>query len=131
MSDSVQPHGLYPTRLLCPQDSPGKNTWMGCHFLLQISLGYGVKSFHPWIQFTSVSYRNFASIVKREAGLYFLLWYQKNIGFFCLGVREYPVLFYFLEQFEKDWCLFFFQCLVIIINEAIWCWAFPCQEIIE
>ena len=35
MSDSVQPHGLQPTRLLCPWDSPGKNTGVGCHFLLQ------------------------------------------------------------------------------------------------
>ena len=31
----LQPHGLQPTRLLCPWDSPGKNTGMGCHFLLQ------------------------------------------------------------------------------------------------
>ena len=35
MSDSVQPHGLQPTRLLCPWASPGKNTGVGCHFLLQ------------------------------------------------------------------------------------------------
>ena len=26
VSDSLQPHGLLPPRLLCPQDSPGKNT---------------------------------------------------------------------------------------------------------
>ena len=35
MSDSVQPHSQQPTRLLCPWDSPGKNTGVGCHFLLQ------------------------------------------------------------------------------------------------
>ena len=35
MSNSVQPHGQQPTRLLCPWDSPGKNTGVGCHFLLQ------------------------------------------------------------------------------------------------
>ena len=35
MSDSVQPHGLQPTRLLHPWDAPGKNTGVGCHFLLQ------------------------------------------------------------------------------------------------
>ena len=35
MSGSLQPHGLWPTRLLCPRDSPGKNTGVGCHFLLQ------------------------------------------------------------------------------------------------
>ena len=29
------PYGLQPARLLCPWDSPGKNTGVGCHFLLQ------------------------------------------------------------------------------------------------
>ena len=35
MSDSVQPHRWQPTRLPRPWDSPGKNTSVGCHFLLQ------------------------------------------------------------------------------------------------
>ena len=35
MSDSVRPHRRPLTRLLCPWDSPGKNTGVGCHFLLQ------------------------------------------------------------------------------------------------
>ena len=35
VSDSLQPCGLYPTRHLHPWDSPGKNTRVGCHFLLQ------------------------------------------------------------------------------------------------
>ena len=35
MSDSVQSQGLYFARLLCPWDFPGKNTGVGCHFLLQ------------------------------------------------------------------------------------------------
>ena len=35
MSDSVQHHRRQPTRLCCPWDSPGKNTGVGCHFLLQ------------------------------------------------------------------------------------------------
>ena len=35
MSDSVQPHRRQLTRLPCPWDSPGKNTGVGCHFLLQ------------------------------------------------------------------------------------------------
>ena len=35
MSDSVRPHGWQPTRLPHPWDSPGKNTGVGCHFLLQ------------------------------------------------------------------------------------------------
>ena len=35
VSDYSQPHGLEPTRLLCPWDSPGKNTGVGCCALLQ------------------------------------------------------------------------------------------------
>ena len=35
MSDSVRPHRGQPTRLPRPWDSPGKNTGVGCHFLLQ------------------------------------------------------------------------------------------------
>ena len=32
---TLRPHGLQPTRLLCPWDFPGKDTGVGCHFLLQ------------------------------------------------------------------------------------------------
>ena len=41
VSDCVRPHRRQPTRLPCPSDSPGKNTGVGCHFLLQ---GMKVKS---------------------------------------------------------------------------------------
>ena len=35
VSNSVRPHRRQPTRLPRPWDSPGKNTGVGCHFLLQ------------------------------------------------------------------------------------------------
>ena len=35
LSDSLRPRGLKPTRLLRPWDSPGKDTGVDCHFLLQ------------------------------------------------------------------------------------------------
>ena len=35
VSHSFGSHALQPTRLLCPWDSPGKNTGVGCHSLLQ------------------------------------------------------------------------------------------------
>ena len=35
VSDSSWPHGLQPTRLLCPWDLPGKRTGVGCHCLLR------------------------------------------------------------------------------------------------
>ena len=39
VSDSVRPHGLQPTRLLCPWDSPGKNTeWVASSFSINIAV---------------------------------------------------------------------------------------------
>ena len=35
VSNSLRPHGLWPTRLLCPWHFPGKTTGVGCHVLLQ------------------------------------------------------------------------------------------------
>ena len=31
----LQPHGLWPSRVLCPWDCPGQNTGVGFHFLLE------------------------------------------------------------------------------------------------
>ena len=36
VSDSSQPHGLQPSRLLRPWDFPGKSTGVGCHCLLRL-----------------------------------------------------------------------------------------------
>ena len=43
--DSVWPHRLQPTKLPCPWDFPGKNTGMGCHFLLQCMKGKSESEF--------------------------------------------------------------------------------------
>ena len=48
VSDSLQPQGLQPARILCPWDSPGENTGMGCHALLQeIFPTSGIKLIYP------------------------------------------------------------------------------------
>ena len=44
MSDSVRPLRQHPTRLHHPWDSPGKNTGVGCHFLLHLKLLTTAKS---------------------------------------------------------------------------------------
>ena len=36
VSNSLRPHGLQPTRLICPRDFPGKSTGVGCHCHLQL-----------------------------------------------------------------------------------------------
>ena len=54
MADSVQPHRWQPSRLPHPWDSPGKNTGVGCHFLLQCmkvkSLSRVRLFMTPWLQ---------------------------------------------------------------------------------
>ena len=40
VSNSLRPHGLQPTRLLCPWDSPGKSTGVGCNILYYTILYY-------------------------------------------------------------------------------------------
>ena len=49
MSDSQQPHGLQPARLLCPWSSPGQKTEVGSHSLLQgICPSQGLNQGHPY-----------------------------------------------------------------------------------
>ena len=43
MSNSVRPYRQQPTRVLHPQDSPGKNTGVGCYFLLHLDFKVPVK----------------------------------------------------------------------------------------
>ena len=49
VSGSLRPHGLQPARLLCRWDFPGKNTGVGCHFLLQgLFLTQRANQFPDW-----------------------------------------------------------------------------------
>ena len=47
MSDPVRPHRRQPTRLHCPRDSAGKNTGVGCRFLLPPALTDGLFTTEP------------------------------------------------------------------------------------
>ena len=52
--NSLQPHGLLPTRLLCPGDFPGKNTGVGCCFLLQGIFSSEIEPTSPALQADSL-----------------------------------------------------------------------------
>ena len=72
VSDSSQPHGLQPTRLLCPWDFPGNSTGVGCHCLLRM-----------WYYFSSNS----------------ILWCLVGINIwlpFYISCLSFSCLFYFL-----------------------------------
>ena len=59
VSDSQRPHGLQPTRLLRPWDSPGKSTGVGCHWLL---LRYTRNDWILYIKWVNVWYVTYLSI---------------------------------------------------------------------
>ena len=67
MSNSLQFLGLWPARLLCPWNFPGKNTGVRCHFLLQgIFLTEGLNpclSCFPHWQTVSLSAHHLGSLV--------------------------------------------------------------------
>ena len=48
VSDSSRPHGLQPTRLLCPWDFTGKSTGGGCHFRVMLSKSLTQFSVNGW-----------------------------------------------------------------------------------
>ena len=68
MSDSLQPHGQQPTRLLFPWNSPGKNTGVGYHFLLQKYYIYFSIIFEIVLNFKKLKWRGFpgGSVVKNH-----------------------------------------------------------------
>ena len=73
MSNSFRPHGLQPTRLLCPWDFPGKSTGVGCCCLLQrvfffnLMFWIGASSFYS--HFKHCQKREHAYLLKRYACL--------------------------------------------------------------
>ena len=58
VSNTLQPHGLEPTKLLCPLDSLCKNTGVGSHSLLQIFPDLGIKSRSPALQMDSLPFES-------------------------------------------------------------------------
>ena len=72
VSDSVRPHRRQPTRLLRPWDSPGKDTGVGCHFLLQC-----MKVKTAWA----------SHVLRANSNQYNFNWQMKT-SFFALGHRD-------------------------------------------
>ena len=89
MSDSFRPYTLQPTRLLCPWDSPGKNTGVGGHFLLQgifLTQGSNPHLLHcRWILYCSCSLPHFlTALLFHKVGIYL-----RNAGYYSsLGIRS-------------------------------------------
>ena len=124
VSDSLQPHGLEPSRLLCPWDFLGKNTGVGSCFLLQgIFLTQESKS--PLLHGREILYRpgkpcsfsinvsispTFSSLWHRVVHNILLLLQQSFFHFWYFSVR---LFFFFIFNGGLSIFLVFSVCLLL------------------
>ena len=82
VSDSLPPHGPQPARLLCPWDFPGKDTAVGCHFLLQ---GIPWPRDRTWVSCVSCTEGEFFTAEPSGVGrspLFGVIFMCRSCGFF-------------------------------------------------
>ena len=111
MSDSVRPHRRQPTRVPHPWDSPGKNTGVGCHFLLQ---SMKVKS-------ESAVAQSCLTPRKPHGLQHFRLLHPWDFPGKSTGVGCHCLL-HSLNRYAK-WQIFLVVTLLII------CWSYRCQRL--
>ena len=91
VSDSLQPHGLWPARL-CPWDSPGKYTGVGCHTLLQ-----GI------FPTQGLNLSSYVSCIGRRVLYHWLTWEDRTDLFSCFWILFFRISFCgFLNFFLTD-----------------------------
>ena len=102
MSDSLQPYGQQPTRLLCPWDFPGKSTGVRCHQIFTIVMS------SSWIDPLIIMQCPSLSLV-----IFFILrsiWSDMRIttlGFFCFpfawNIFFHPLTFSLYVSLGLTW----------------------------
>ena len=105
VSNSVWPCGRSPARLLCPWDSQGKNTGVGCHFLLQrifLTQGSNLHLLHHlhcrWILYCwtkEAPYNNRTTNQITENGKK-----EKNLKLFCQVINHAAFLLWRVNWFK-------------------------------
>ena len=109
--NSLWPHGLQPARLLCPWDSPGKNTAVGCHFLLQgifSNQGSNPHLLHllHW-QADHLQLSHLGSLRQRTVELRYLRFIAKDVkGMKLSGPQEASLWTKLVEVMEFQMCYF-------------------------
>ena len=94
VSDPVQLHRRQPTRLPRPRDSPGNNTGVGCHFLLQQTHWVDYTFHRPWIlKWHKLSIRVSIICVILKQTLEEMA--KKQVALVCLNIRPARVTDHF------------------------------------
>ena len=89
VSDSLRPCGLKPIRLLCPWDSPGKNTGVGCHFLFQgifPTQGSNPSLLHCRQMLYPLSHQGSPEYTKNHWILHFKRWVVWDVNYMSLNL---------------------------------------------
>ena len=108
MSNSLQPYGLQPARLLCPWDSLGNNTEVDCHALL-----YGIFPTHEPASLTSpaLAGRFFTTSATWEAQEWYtkVLEYHSVTSFIEKKIQKNSMDHYISEQEKKMYASFYLR----------------------
>ena len=108
MSPSLQPYGLHTSRLLCPWDSPGRNTGVGCHFLLQAI--FPTRQLNPGLRSPELAGGFFTNWATREALLEFWMCVSCDPEISLLEICPINI---FIRLHEKMSIKFFFIALFV------------------
>ena len=91
-SNSLWPHGLQLARLLCPWTSPGKNSRVGCHSILQ-----GIFLTHR------------SNLVSRISGRFFTVWATWTFPFKCKCLLQKDNFYSISRTSSMSTVLFYFK----------------------
>ena len=88
MSNSLWSSGLWSTRILCPWDSPGKNTGVSCHAVLQGIFTTQVQNHISWISFIAGRFlllNHWGSpMMLQMASVHYFLWPNNIPLYICI-----------------------------------------------
>ena len=131
VSDSLQPHGLWPTMLVCPWDFPGNSTGVGCHFLLQTFFLRSVLSDSSTINFLLVTIWIFLFIFLQSLSFRLSSWTLLDMChyLFHLTVDDQCLDFWCLILCYLFCCFYVFSWVglaVFISSSPLPCWFGKC-----
>ena len=119
VSDPQRPHGLQPSRLLCPWDFPGRSTGVGCHCLLCVLT--------TETHFLSLWFPTGITVCRTERG--FCSWNLHNIQ---RKRNCFPFLKPISERFSKEMSIIVQFLTVLRLNHCLilfnWYWHERMEE---
>ena len=143
----MQPHRRQPTRLCCPWNSPGRNTGVGCHFLLlcksrevyifpllgslwEFSPFFGILC-HQWYLDCTYSTPALACICSWLNTWWFYLSVQTSYAFLhfliepCLRIYKVKYIGYYYQFFFFNLCLLYIAVKMLCWFNCVQLWDIP------